>query len=280
MTYSVTSGNNTSFLLHVPGVQGPAGPIGPQGVPGEITSTGVQSLSNKTLTSPTITSPKINEIDDTNGNTVIGLGAVASAVNNIQVSGSATTAAPSISTVGADTNVSLNLVTKGTASFVTLSPGNVIGLKVVTSASAVNYVQLTGSTGSPLISAVGTSPDINMTFEPKGTGQVFVNTDSGTVTSFRVSGVSSGVNYVQAIGAVTGAPARLAANGTDTNVDLNLTTKGSGVVTANSNPVGVKVAVPATAASTGVLGQWAADASYMYVCTAANTWKRTAVATW
>jgi hypothetical protein len=47
-----------------------------------------------------------------------------------------------------------------------------------------------------------------------------------------------------------------------------------------SNPVGIKVAVPASAAATGVVGQWAADSSWMYVCTAANTWVRGALATW
>ena len=44
--------------------------------------------------------------------------------------------------------------------------------------------------------------------------------------------------------------------------------------------VGVKVAVPATATSTGVVGQFAADSTYFYVCTAANVWVRAALATW
>ena len=38
--------------------------------------------------------------------------------------------------------------------------------------------------------------------------------------------------------------------------------------------------VPATAADTGVVGQISWDTDYMYVCTASNTWKRTAIATW
>jgi hypothetical protein len=37
--------------------------------------------------------------------------------------------------------------------------------------------------------------------------------------------------------------------------------------------------VPATAASTGTAGQMAYDANYFYICTAANTWKRVAIAT-
>lgn len=37
---------------------------------------------------------------------------------------------------------------------------------------------------------------------------------------------------------------------------------------------------PASAAATGAAGTIAWDANYIYVCTAANTWKRVAIATW
>lgn len=37
--------------------------------------------------------------------------------------------------------------------------------------------------------------------------------------------------------------------------------------------------VPATATSTGTTGQLAEDGTYLYVCTATNTWKRTALTT-
>ncbi|BBK11716.1 hypothetical protein TMSI_21080 [Klebsiella quasipneumoniae] len=46
------------------------------------------------------------------------------------------------------------------------------------------------------------------------------------------------------------------------------------------NPVGVKVAVPSSATAPGSVGQWAADSTYLYVCIAANTWVRSALATW
>lgn len=38
--------------------------------------------------------------------------------------------------------------------------------------------------------------------------------------------------------------------------------------------------VPATATSTGSAGMMAYDSSYLYICTATNTWKRVAIATW
>jgi hypothetical protein len=46
------------------------------------------------------------------------------------------------------------------------------------------------------------------------------------------------------------------------------------------NPVGAKVSVPSTASSTGTTGQWAADSSFLYICTAMNTWNRAAISTW
>lgn len=37
---------------------------------------------------------------------------------------------------------------------------------------------------------------------------------------------------------------------------------------------------PASAADTGTTGQIAWDSDYLYVCVAADTWKRTALSTW
>ena len=37
---------------------------------------------------------------------------------------------------------------------------------------------------------------------------------------------------------------------------------------------------PASASASGIAGQIAVDADYIYVCTATNTWKRVAIATW
>ena len=45
-------------------------------------------------------------------------------------------------------------------------------------------------------------------------------------------------------------------------------------------PLILPTSTPASAAATGVAGTVAWDASYIYICTAANTWKRVAIATW
>ena len=49
---------------------------------------------------------------------------------------------------------------------------------------------------------------------------------------------------------------------------------------ASSLQVAVNVGAPASAAATGTLGDVAWDADYFYICTATDTWKRVAVATW
>jgi hypothetical protein len=38
--------------------------------------------------------------------------------------------------------------------------------------------------------------------------------------------------------------------------------------------------VPASAAATGAAGQLAYEAGFLYVCVAADTWQRVAIATW
>jgi parallel beta-helix repeat protein len=43
--------------------------------------------------------------------------------------------------------------------------------------------------------------------------------------------------------------------------------------------LGTQVPVPSTLTSTGFVGQWAVDSSFLYVCTATNTWKKTAIST-
>jgi hypothetical protein len=44
--------------------------------------------------------------------------------------------------------------------------------------------------------------------------------------------------------------------------------------------LGRYVPVPASATSPGVAGDWAADANYLYICIANNTWKRVAITSW
>ena len=108
---------------------------------------------------------------------------------------------------------------------------------------------------------------------------------------------TNAVNYFQLRNAPTGVPVTMNATGTDTDVSLDLKPKGTGTVRVNGTQVETKghthtvaqvtgaaqwVSVPASAAATGTAGQLAADAAgtFLYVCVAANTWRRVALTAW
>lgn len=63
------------------------------------------------------------------------------------------------------------------------------------------------------------------------------------------------------------------------NGDATLTQTGNSLVLAGAD-LAVPTKTPSSASDTGVAGTIAWDASYIYVCTATNTWKRVAIATW
>jgi hypothetical protein len=66
-------------------------------------------------------------------------------------------------------------------------------------------------------------------------------------------------------------------NADDVGISGGLDVTGSAVFDGNVLLLG---AVPANASSTGISGTVARDANFIYVCTATNTWKRVAIATW
>jgi hypothetical protein len=56
---------------------------------------------------------------------------------------------------------------------------------------------------------------------------------------------------------------------------------GGSLLQVNDNRIRIATAkTPASATDTGVAGEICWDANYVYVCTATNTWKRTAISTW
>jgi hypothetical protein len=76
---------------------------------GTVSLTGVQTLTNKTLTAPIL-----DEINDSNGNEEIIFTTTASAVNEITIANAAAGNRPNISVTGDDTNIGLSVSTKGT----------------------------------------------------------------------------------------------------------------------------------------------------------------------
>ena len=103
--------------------------------------------------------------------------------------------------------------------------------RVASTASAVNYVQVTGAATNniPVISAQGSDSNITLRLAPKGTGTIALMSDSGSFTGFGVqSRAPNGDTWLETqrdVGAVNLFAASGAANG-----DIRLIPKGTGLV--------------------------------------------------
>ena len=227
-------------------------------------------------------------------------GGTSSAVNYLNARGNAAGTGPALEAVGTDTNIDLNLTTKGTGAVkfntgggeafrvldtasavqrvvakggVSGSSGVYLGVasdsntdasiiigaqgagvirfstaraadttlgadqfRVAHTASAVNYVQVTGAatTGVPIISAQGSDTNIGVRLVSKGTGNIAFTSGNNAWIQFVASGANSSVNYLQASGNIASNAPVLSSQGSDTNIDLNLTTKGTGAVKLNT----------------------------------------------
>jgi hypothetical protein len=60
----------------------------------------------------------------------------------------------------------------------------------------------------------------------------------------------------------------------------NITASRAVTVPDAAGELGIRVAVPASASATGVVGTWAADGDHFYFCSATDTWVRVPLATW
>jgi hypothetical protein len=111
-----------------------------------------------------------------------------------------------------------------------LGAANAPSLGVVSIGGSVNYVTATGSAGSTAsIGTAGASTDINLALICKGTGSLLFG-GAANSESLRVSPGTTNGNAVQVQGAAAGSSPAILARGTDTNVDLALTPKGTGRV--------------------------------------------------
>jgi hypothetical protein len=156
----------------------------------------------------------------------------ASAVNYLQATGGATGAGPTFSAQGTDTNIDVNVVTKGTGG-IYLSTGNGIGFRVYDGSSGapqVNFFAVRGrAAGSgPYLVVDGTDTNISANFGTKGTGAFSFLTVGASLEQFRIAHTASAVNYLQVTGAATGNAPVISAQGTDTNLAFNVQSKGSG----------------------------------------------------
>jgi len=126
---------------------------------GDVTLTGTQTLTNKTLTSPKIGT----SILDTNGNELMLLTATGSAVNEITIANAGTgVTGPVISATG-ETNVGININPKGSGVF--NSGGNAVkiaGTETIWVPSAAMYGSTTNGADPQQVETTATRPDLKV----------------------------------------------------------------------------------------------------------------------
>jgi hypothetical protein len=114
-------------------------------------------------------------------------------------------------------------------------PGGAVAFQIESMATAVNFVSTrAASTGNAVNLGTLDSGDAssNLTIDTKGsTSSLFIR--PGSLSALQITGVATAVNGFQLLNAVTLSGPTLKAIGSDTDISINLTPKGAGVVNLN-----------------------------------------------
>ena len=130
---------------------------------GDVTLTGTQTLTNKTLTSPKIGT----SILDTNGNQLALLTATGSAVNEFTIANAATGGDPTLSATGDDSNIDIAIKPKGTGE--TVFGTGAAAATITTSGTNDLILDTNSGTNSGTIT-ITDGANGNITIAPNGTG--------------------------------------------------------------------------------------------------------------
>jgi hypothetical protein len=227
---------------------------------GDVTLTGTQTLTNKTLTSPKIGT----SILDTNGNELALLTATGSAVNEFTIANAATGAGPTLSSTGGDSNIDINITPKGTGDVVlagdTVKVGdsgaaatltsNGAGALTITTGGATDLVLSTNSGTDSGTITITDAANNDITIAPNGTGDVVLSADTTKVGDAGAAAVLTS-NGAGTLTVTTGGAADLILStnsGTDSGT-ITITDAANGDITISPNGTGVAKAVDAADAT-------------------------------
>jgi hypothetical protein len=209
---------------------------------GKFTSVTTPSVTATTndLTLSAISTGAVNLA--TAGGTQFQIANTASTTNYLATTGS-NGGTPALYSAGASTNIGTNIVSKGTGSVAFYTNGGVVQQVVSHTASAVNYVQITGgATGnSPVISAQGSDAAVALSFTSKSTNAIRFLSNNAANLQFRIVGTNTAVNNLAVTGTIaTNAPS-LSSEGSDTNISMAFQPKGTGAIDLAAGSSGVNI---------------------------------------
>ena len=208
--------------------------------------------------------------------TLTGVGTMAEQnANAVAITGGTAifTSVTTPSVTATTTDLTLNAISTGAIKF---STAGGLQAQVANTASAVNYLQLTGNAtgGATTMSAQGSDGNIFMQFNSKGTSGFSFYSGSGTTRQLRIDGTSSGANFLGIAGSATGQVPILsiASQSSDTNVSMAFQPKGTGAIDLAAGSSGVNISNGGTVTA---ITRTAAGTSY----TSAPTWSASAPTT-
>lgn len=173
------------------------------------------------------------------------------AINWFDVFGTTTGNGPILRAEGFDSNIDINLYSKGTGSVIlATNQGAQKVLQVSHVASAVNYLNVIGAVtgGFPEIQAAGSDTNIGLIVRAKGTGGVIFY--AGNAVQCIVGAQASAVNYILLSGATTGNKPFFLMSGSDTNISCMIASKGTGTIALQTNASITQLEVLHTASAT------------------------------
>lgn len=164
------------------------------------------------------------------------------AVNSLQVRGGATRLPPSLTAIGSDDHIGLDFMAKGMGVH-SFKSNNGEQLRIGAMIDAINHVQLDGGfkNMAPAVKAGGENTNVGMSYVSQGYNGHRFDTHGGGSTHLLVgNGATNCFNYLNVYGAVFGGTPGFAVRGPDTDIGMELATKGTGSVSVRAN---FKVAV-------------------------------------
>jgi hypothetical protein len=150
---------------------------------------------------------------------------------------------PLFSAQGTDTNINFRILAKGTGSVALQSSGATV-LNVASTGSGVgDFINIYPTTNTMNWVLAGTDTNIGYTLNTKGTGAFYFVTGGGQQAF--ITDTASSVNYLNFTGSATNsgtlsnAAPTIAVSGSDANINLRLTPKGTGVLQFGTYTAGI-----------------------------------------
>jgi len=255
----------------------------------------VQTVTRKSITLSSLTAPKVNQINDVSGYTSVQFPSVLNAVNYFKLANSVAGSGVSIYSDGTDASIPIIFVPKGTlptismwtnaaatAKFSVSGTPTDVSLDLVTKgtngkvlANGVEVVRVTGAQtliSKTLTAPVMTDATIDYVQTPAGTAASFQALTPAALDS-RLAEVEPAAlptnNFVQISGGIGTAPPSIIASGPNVDVPLYLAPRGSGAVSVYAatgrkalfNAAGPDANVDLSLAAKGATGKVLANGS-------------------